>query len=646
LGFAFIYWSGCDGGGSSGSSSDSSADISGSWEAALAAHDTTDTPITVYLGDEVIEIPNGRPAYALLVSGFHQNRNLDMFHFYNFAKCLLEKGAYVHYSWWNNLLAPYMREPLHDNRSVPSTAIIPWHDFDGQLGLDWPGYPTKAIPAEDHQFQADAEAMLTAIHQENPHAAIILVGHSMGGDAVVRLAASLDPEIDVDLLAPIDPVGNRTCHPTHPPSGNYLRYCRGWDHFKRFYTTRNDWFWLPSKLQFGTNLKYLYHRWQNEFNPPFDYLSRELFNVSSGTTNVQYLFDADPDSGRAADHLSGLENSGGWIDGHGEIVGFRGVKPLGAESYPLGLQAQGNWPYWVSNNDTAEGDFPAWVSLYDSLPPDYDREENTQERVKHMKAWDADSTYLDDPGGNLPGGPPLTYAPTNPEYCMVSEDLCTILRTAVNLPPVADAGPDRTVECSGPHGATVILDGSGSTDPNVDSDADPDDNPLTFTWIGPFGTVTGETPSVELPLGTHTIILIVEDDEGKSDSDTVEITVTDSEAPSLSISLSPEDLWPPNHELVNITASIQVSDSCDESPTVKLVSITGNEADDGLGDGSTSDDIQGADFGTEDRAFSLRAERAGGGSGRIYTVTYEAMDASGNAAVTNSEIAVPHDHGG
>ncbi len=251
--------------------------------------------------NETIEIPNGRPIYALLVSGFHQNKNLDMFHYYNFAKCLLEKGAYVHYAWWNNLLAPYMEEPLHNNGSVPSTEIVPYHDMWGQYNWFtwWPKpYPDKAIPAEDFQFQKDATALLKAIRQHNPDAAIILVGHSMGGDAVVRLADKMPGDFDIDLLAPIDPVGNRTCMPSYSP-GTFLNpnHCSGDNHFKRFYAVRNDWWFFPSKRQFGTNIKYLYHRWQEEYQPPFDWLSKELFafthprphsqSIGEGTTNVQ-----------------------------------------------------------------------------------------------------------------------------------------------------------------------------------------------------------------------------------------------------------------------------------------------------------------------------------------------------------------------
>lgn len=39
----------------------------------------------------------------------------------------------------------------------------------------------------------------------------------------------------------------------------------------------------------------------------------------------------------------------------------------------------------------------------------------------------------------------------------------------------------------------------------------------------------------------------------------------------------------------------------------------------------------------------LRAERAGGGSGRKYTIDVSAADSMGNAAATSCCVVVPHD---
>lgn len=96
-----------------------------------------------------------------------------------------------------------------------------------------------------------------------------------------------------------------------------------------------------------------------------------------------------------------------------------------------------------------------------------------------------------------------------------------------NQPPVADAGPDQTVEATGPDGAQVTLDGSGSSDPDGDA--------LTYTWEGPFGTATGVSLTVTIPLGTHTVILTVDDGKGATASDTVEITVQDTTPPVITI---------------------------------------------------------------------------------------------------------------
>jgi len=91
--------------------------------------------------------------------------------------------------------------------------------------------------------------------------------------------------------------------------------------------------------------------------------------------------------------------------------------------------------------------------------------------------------------------------------------------------------------------------------------------------------------------------------------------------------------------MVLITPSWTVSDICDASPEVTLVSITMNEGDEAKGDGHTAGDIQ---IGG-DGAIYLRAERSGSGSGRIYTITYQAVDDSGNAAVRSATVTVPHD---
>jgi endo-1,4-beta-xylanase len=122
--------------------------------------------------------------------------------------------------------------------------------------------------------------------------------------------------------------------------------------------------------------------------------------------------------------------------------------------------------------------------------------------------------------------------------------------------------------------------------------------------------------------------------------------VVDTTPPELSISVAPTTLWPPNHKLVPITVTVATSDICDTSPTIRLLSITSNESPNGNGDGNTSSDVAGASFGQDDRQFMLRAERSGNGSGRVYTITYEAADDSGNATVRQTSVSVAKSQGG
>ena len=80
-----------------------------------------------------------------------------------------------------------------------------------------------------------------------------------------------------------------------------------------------------------------------------------------------------------------------------------------------------------------------------------------------------------------------------------------------------------------------------------------------------------------------------------------------------------------------------------DDPTIVLWTIESNEPENDLGDGNTEPDIFDADLVTEDYEFQLRAERRGLEDGRVYTVTYETMDASGNKAQDVATVTVPHD---
>jgi hypothetical protein len=94
--------------------------------------------------------------------------------------------------------------------------------------------------------------------------------------------------------------------------------------------------------------------------------------------------------------------------------------------------------------------------------------------------------------------------------------------------PIANAGPDQTVNATSPSGATVNLSGSVSGSTAA---------PFTYRWTGPFGSVTGQNPAVTMPVGNNqTVTLYVTDAAGSTDSDTVLITVLNVPAPVITSS--------------------------------------------------------------------------------------------------------------
>ena len=146
--------------------------------------------------------------------------------------------------------------------------------------------------------------------------------------------------------------------------------------------------------------------------------------------------------------------------------------------------------------------------------------------------------------------------------------------------------------------------------------------------------------------GTTGVAFTATDDAGNAASCVSRVTVVDTTPPVIVVALNRDVLWPPNHKMADIVAAVTVSDICDPAPGFMLVSITSNEPENGLGDGDTPNDIQGAGFGTPDLAFQLRSERSGRGTGRIYTITYMGFDHSGNSTVVSVYVRVPHDKSG
>ncbi len=242
----------------------------------------------------------------------------------------------------------------------------------------------------------------------------------------------------------------------------------------------------------------------------------------------------------------------------------------------------------------------------------------------------------------MPGTYTFTLTVTDPGGLSSQATTHVTVNAPVNHPPVANAGSSQTVGCAGQDGTAVSLNGSASSDPDGDA--------LTYVWRNAYGRIVGTTAIVPLTLhaGAHTFTLTVTDPGGLSSSATTQVTIQDTTAPLLSVSLSPNSLQPPNHKLIPITAAVSASDACSAKVTVRLDSIVSNEPDNGTGDGDQPNDIQATDggpvpFGSDVRFFLLRAERSGGGDGRIYTVTYSATDASGNSTSAVAYVVVGTD---
>jgi hypothetical protein len=139
------------------------------------------------------------------------------------------------------------------------------------------------------------------------------------------------------------------------------------------------------------------------------------------------------------------------------------------------------------------------------------------------------------------------------------------------------------------------------------------------------------------PRGTTNIKWTATDASGNTSTCQQTITVVDNELPAINnISANPYILWPPNHQMKDVTVNYNSTDNC--GVVNCRLEVTSSEPINGTGDGDTAPDWLVID----DHHVKLRAERAANGDGRIYTITIICSDGQGNETRQTTTVIVAH----
>ena len=220
-------------------------------------------------------------------------------------------------------------------------------------------------------------------------------------------------------------------------------------------------------------------------------------------------------------------------------------------------------------------------------------------------------------GSTFPlGETTVTCQATNTAGTTTGTFKVTIIDTT---PPVITAPSLLEVEATSPAGALVTYVVTASD--LVDGDVPVNCSPASGT---------------QFALGTTDVVCTAVDSRGNGDITSFQVIVQDTTGPVVtSISATPNTLWPPDHKMVAVVVSATVVDAVDPAPTWKIVSVSSNQPTEGTGDGDQPVDW----LITGTNTLQLRAEWSSGKE-RIYTITIETYDSSGNVGTATVQVKV------
>ncbi len=278
------------------------------------------------------------------------------------------------------------------------------------------------------------------------------------------------------------------------------------------------------------------------------------------------------------------------------------------------------------------------VNVVDTTPPVITVNGANPATVEcHTSYTDAGATATDSCAGsisvtssgtvnvNVPGTYTITYTANDGYNTATATRTVNVVDTIAPVITLNGANP-MTVECH-----------TSFTDPGATA---------TDSCAGsvPVSSASNVNPNVP---GTYTITYTANDGYNTS-TKTRTVIVVDTGLPVINLTGASIELWSPNHKYttINLTQLVaSASDGCDgtiDINDVVISKVTSDELENSSGDGNTLNDIV---IAANCKSVQLRAERDGGGNGRVYTIHFRVKDAQGNVATATAQVKVPKSQG-